>query len=67
MSQSRHIANAIPITPKFNTTAKTIENISLTPIVVVIEIIAVNFTSPVARKPFPSGSANGNTRALKML
>ncbi len=67
MLQSRHIANAIPITPRFIYTANIIENTNLPNTVEAIETIIVNLTSPVALKPLLNGPENGKATVLKIL
>lgn len=66
-SQSRHIASAIPITPRLHQIPRSTDNTNRTPIVVKREIPMVNRTSPVARRPFPRRSANGKTTAFAIL
>ena len=66
-SQSRHIARAIPITPRLHQIPRSTDKTNRTPMVVKREIPVVNRTSPVARSPFPRGSANGKTTAFAIL
>lgn len=58
---------ATPITPRPSHRPKSREKNSLAAIVREIETNIVNFTSPAARRPFPSGPANGYASPLKIL
>ena len=66
-SQSRHISRAIPIMPRLHQIPRSTDKTNRTPMVVKREIPMVNHTSPVARSPFPRGSANGKTTAFAIL
>lgn len=65
--QSKHIANAIPITPIFKQIAKMIEKTNLASNVDAMDTIIVNFTSPAARNPLLKGPEIGYTIALNTL
>lgn len=67
ITQSRHIAQAIPNTPCLNAIPNSSENTNRTPTIVKMEMTVVNPTSPVARNPVPNGSAKGKAVALNML
>lgn len=66
MTQSKHMATTIPITPNRNVIANIAENNSLAT-VVAMDITVMYFTSPAALNPFPNGSARGYATELKIL
>lgn len=67
MLQSKHIAKAMPITPKFKYIAKIMDKINLPNTVEAIDTIIVNFISPAALKPLLNGPENGKATVLNKL
>ena len=66
-TRSRLIPSATPMTPHPSQRPNNAEKNSLAAIVSTTDTVIVNFTSPAARSPLPSGPANGYAIPLNIL